>query len=214
MAIRFVSRTALGCGLAVALIAAGTAAAAWQASQSLNFTGTRVAIAGSSNVHDYTAATTTLRVVAIDAAVNGTGAAAWEELLKPGSIRALEVAVPAATLTSGKDGLDKNMHKALKAPQHADIVFKLTRLEAVPGNPAARKAIGMLKIAGVEREVTMNLTTALTAASLSVKGEFQLLMTDFGIAPPKAMLGMLKTDPKVTVTFETTLTLPLAASIN
>ena len=28
-------------------------------------------------------------------------------------------------------------------------------------------------------------------------------MTDFGITPPKAMLGMLKTDPKVTVTFET-----------
>ena len=30
-------------------------------------------------------------------------------------------------------------------------------------------------------------------------------MTDFGITPPKAMLGMLKTDPKVTVTFETVL---------
>jgi hypothetical protein len=36
-----------------------------------------------------------------------------------------------------------------------------------------------------------------------------LLMTDFGIAPPKAMLGMLKTDPKVTVTFETMLSVPL-----
>ena len=32
-----------------------------------------------------------------------------------------------------------------------------------------------------------------------------MLMTDFGIEPPKAMLGMLKTDPKVTVTFETVL---------
>ncbi len=34
-------------------------------------------------------------------------------------------------------------------------------------------------------------------------------MTDFGIAPPKAMLGMLKTDSKVTVSFETVLSVPL-----
>jgi hypothetical protein len=34
-------------------------------------------------------------------------------------------------------------------------------------------------------------------------------MTDYGIKPPTAMLGMLKTDPKVTVTFETVLTTPL-----
>ena len=34
-------------------------------------------------------------------------------------------------------------------------------------------------------------------------------MTDYGITPPKAMLGMLKTDPKVTVTFETVLSVPL-----
>jgi hypothetical protein len=32
-------------------------------------------------------------------------------------------------------------------------------------------------------------------------------MTDYGIAPPKAMLGMLKTDPKVTVSFVATLSL-------
>jgi hypothetical protein len=55
----------------------------------------------------------------------------------------------------------------------------------------------------------MNITTARTDAGLTVKGEVPLLMTDFGIAPPKAMLGMLKTDPKVTVTFETVLTVPL-----
>jgi len=34
-------------------------------------------------------------------------------------------------------------------------------------------------------------------------------MTDFGIKPPTAMLGMLKTDPKVAITFETVLAIPL-----
>jgi polyisoprenoid-binding protein YceI len=73
----------------------------------------------------------------------------------------------------------------------------------------ALKAIGMLKIAGVEREVAMAIKTQRSDTGLLVKGQLDLLMTDYGITPPKAMLGMLKTDPKVTVTFETVLTVPL-----
>ena len=45
-------------------------------------------------------------------------------------------------------------------------------------------------------------------ATLVVNGELALLMTDYGIKPPTAMIGMLKTDPKVTVTFETVLSVP------
>jgi hypothetical protein len=67
-----------------------------------------------------------------------------------------------------------------------------------------------LKIAGVEREVAFDLKTQRKEGSLVVRGEVPLLMTDYGITPPKAMLGMLKTDPKVTVTFETVLTVPLS----
>jgi hypothetical protein len=62
---------------------------------------------------------------------------------------------------------------------------------------------------GVQREVALELTTARKESGLSIHGQVALLMTDFGIAPPKAMLGMLKTDPRVTVTFETVLTVPL-----
>jgi polyisoprenoid-binding protein YceI len=67
----------------------------------------------------------------------------------------------------------------------------------------------VLKIAGVAREVTLDITTERKDATLCVRGQVQLLMTDFGIKPPVAMLGMLKTDPKVTVTFETVLAIPL-----
>jgi hypothetical protein len=53
------------------------------------------------------------------------------------------------------------------------------------------------------------LKTQRRESSLTVTGKVDLLMTDYGITPPKAMLGMLKTDPKVTITFETVLTVPL-----
>jgi polyisoprenoid-binding protein YceI len=66
----------------------------------------------------------------------------------------------------------------------------------------------MLTIAGVEREVALTITTRRTSAGLTVQGSLDLLMTDYGVVPPKAMLGMLKTDPKVTITFETVLTVP------
>jgi hypothetical protein len=57
------------------------------------------------------------------------GANVWEAILKPGALEAFEISIPAATLSSPKEGLDKNMHKALKATEHPDITFRLSRLE-------------------------------------------------------------------------------------
>ena len=49
----------------------------------------------------------------------------------------------------------------------------------------------------------------MNASTITVIGEYALLMTDYGIKPPTAMLGMAKADNKVTITFETVLALPL-----
>ena len=59
-----------------------------------------------------------------------------------------------------------------------------------------------------EREVALALTILKTGETLTVKGTLPLVMTDYGITPPKAMLGMLKTDPKVTIAFETAFSVP------
>jgi len=166
----------------------------------------RVSIAGTSNIHEYTASTTTVRVTQVKLAPSVAGAAFWTEIVKPGAIEAFEIAIPAATLTSPKDGLDKNMHKALNVEKFPDITFKLARLEGAPGS---LRGVGTLRIAGVEREVVLVLTTEQRGNTLTVKGRLPLLMTDYGIKPPTALLGMLKTDPKVTVSFETVLTVPL-----
>jgi hypothetical protein len=166
----------------------------------------RVTIAGTSNIHEYSATTTNVRVTQIKVAPAVTGAGFWTEIVKPGGIEALEIAVAAATLSSPKEGLDKNMHKALKVEKFPDITFKLARLEGTAGS---LRAAGVLRIAGVEREVVLPLTIEPRGNTLSVKGRLPLLMTDFGIKPPTALLGMLKTDPKVTVTFETVLATPL-----
>jgi polyisoprenoid-binding protein YceI len=164
----------------------------------------RITISGTSNIHAYTASTTTVRVRKgqLARAIDGTDI--WESALKPGGVEIFEVAIPAATLTSPRQGLDANMHKALMVTEHPDIAFRLLRFEPRQGGLTG---VGVLKIAGVVREVAMDITTEKKSAALAVRGQVVLLMTDFGIKPPVALMGMLKTDPKVTVTFDALLAL-------
>jgi len=208
MALRQSAYTALA--IALSLAAARAATPEQDApSAPLRLDTARVTIAGTSNIHAYTASTTAVRVTRVQLASGVAGPTLWEEIVKPGALETFEISIPAAKLSSPKDGLDKNMHKALKVNEHADITFRLLRLEPRSGAAGALRGVGVLQIAGVDRETDLDITTERKGSTLTVHGEVQLLMTDFGITPPKAMLGMLKTDPKVTVTFETVLTIPL-----
>jgi len=164
----------------------------------------RITIAGTSNVHDFTAVTTQAKVTRVQFAADASGASFWEDIQKPGALTAFDISIPATTLKSEKDGLDKNMYKALKTKEHPEITFKLTRLEGTGG---LLKALGTLQIAGVDRDITLPLKTTPKGAMLNVTGEVDVLMTDYGIAPPKAMMGMIKCDPKIKVTFELVLAL-------
>jgi polyisoprenoid-binding protein YceI len=206
MALRFVLRSA---PIAIVLaVTAGAVTTAQAPRAPLAIDTARVTIAGASNVHAWTAATTTGRVTRVKVGTAVQPGAFWDEVVKPGALEAFEIAIPAASLASEKEGLDKNMHKALKVQEQADITFRLLRLES-GASPNVLKAVGVLRIAGVEREVTFDVKTERREALLVVRGELPLVMTDYGIKPPTAMLGMLKTDPKVTVAFETVLAVPL-----
>ena len=161
----------------------------------------KLTIAGTSNIHAYTASTTAIRLTRVQLGAMPAGDL-LENAFKPGVVEAFEVAIAAKSLASEKDGLDKNMHNALKAAEHPDITFKLLRFENKPAPGTGLRAIGVLRVAGVDRQVAIDITSERKDAALIVKGTLALLMTDFGIAPPKAMMGMLKTDPKVTITFD------------
>jgi hypothetical protein len=203
------ARTFAGCTSAALLLASAIyPVAAQTARPPLAIDTARITISGTSNVHAYTASTTSIRLIGAQVAAAASGATFWDAVTRPGGLEGFEVAIAAASLSSPKEGLDKNMHKALKVTEHPDITFRLVRIEA--GAAAGTlQAIGVLRIAGVSREVALPLKTERAAEGLKVTGELPLLMTDYGITPPKAMLGMLKTDPKVVVTFEMVLSAPL-----
>jgi polyisoprenoid-binding protein YceI len=186
--------------LASALATAASFAPPAQAAEGgpLTVTSARVVLEGTSNIHAYTASTKDVRVTGIE--IGGTPSGdVLAYVLEPGALKALEVAIPAASLKSDKADLDKNMHKALKVKDFAEIRFRLRALEAAG---SGYRALGALTIAGVEKDVALTVQVERKGAVLAVTGATELLMTDYGITPPKAMLGMLKTNPKVQIEIE------------
>src|SRR5688572_6788035 len=96
---------------AIGLLTVPTFVAADQAPLTLN--AARVAIAGTSNIHAFTASTTDVRLTRFVLAP--TDGDRLQAAVKPGAIEAFEIAIKTASLSSPKEGIDKNMHKALKA---------------------------------------------------------------------------------------------------
>jgi polyisoprenoid-binding protein YceI len=165
----------------------------------------RVWLEGTSNIHAYTASTTTVNVTAIEI-VGGPTEDVLAHVLQPAGLKTFDVTIPAASLVSEKGDLNKNMHKALKVQEHPNIRF---RLGAVEESGNAYRATGWLTVAGVEKQVALALQLERKGNGLAVTGTTDLLMTDYGITPPKAMLGMLKTNPKVQIRLELLLGVPV-----
>ena len=169
----------------------------------LTLASARVTVSGTSNVHAWSASSDAVTLTTVKVAPASEGDV-LDAALKPGGLEAFAVSVPVASLKSPKGDIDKNMHKALMAEQHPAITFAVSRLEPT-GAPNSYRAIGTLTIAGQAREIPLTVAVERAGATVKATGSTPLVMTDFGIVPPKAMLGMLKTDPKVTITFDAVL---------
>lgn len=173
-------------------------------SRSIELKSGRLWIEGKSTLHDYTAATTTFTVKGTTAAT-----ADQQSVLQPNAIRELVVEVPVMSLSSKEDGLNKNLYKALDAPKYPVIAFRLREYSPVPAEAGVWtiRAAGTLTVAGVERETEIVLNVRAAEDGLHLSGSRDLLMTDFGVKPPKLMMGMLKTDNRVVVRFDIILSL-------
>ena len=129
--------TRITAGIATLLLALPTATTHVRAQEAEVKVGSaRITINGTSNIHAWSAASSDVKVVRVKAAAVAEGDG-WDALLAPGGVEAFELAIPAVSLSAPKKDLDKNMHKALKADQHPQIVFRLSRFES-GGAPRAR----------------------------------------------------------------------------
>ena len=168
--------------------------------------GSALWLTGTSTVHDFKSQTSRLDVTFSCDPARGpaatTGAEAIDGLIRAQGVTAIDVVVAVTGLKSGKEGLDKNMYKALLAEQHPEIRFKVADYQVGAATDSAGTPIdtrGTLTVAGVEREITMSAVARREGDAIRIRGSVPLLMTQFGIKPPKMMLGAIKTSDKVVV---------------
>lgn len=122
-----------------------------------------------------------------------------------------EKAVTTVTLRVNSDQLDCNndkmnehMLKALKAKEFADITFTIASYDLTKASEGATVALkGNLSLGGITKPITIEaLVLPSPGGALKVSGLYPLHMTEFGLQPPKLMLGALKVNELVNVNFE------------
>jgi hypothetical protein len=117
----------------------------------------------------------------------------------------IELDVPVADLDCGNGTMNDHMRKALGAEDHPIIRYRQGAHEVIPGaeGGAALRLAGWLEIAGVEREVALEGDAVVEPdGTLRVRGSHELDMTEFGVKPPRLMLGTLKVHDRVTVHYD------------
>lgn len=152
---------------------------------------------GTSNVHDWT----------IEAKAMSGKASVTLDAGDLKAIKSLDFSVEVEQLKSGKSGMDKNTFKALKSTSHKNISFKLVKvvkITTISDNNYTIETQGDLTIAGVTKRINQSFTVKLTGKKMVFTGKQKIDMTVYGVEPPKALMGTIKTGKDVTVDFKVT----------
>jgi len=174
-------------------------------------THSRVWIEGRTNVNGFSCAAT-----AVDATIDidrGFG----DDSVLTRHVRSVEVRVPVVALKCGLDQMDRSLRKALRADDSATDSYIVATLaaDAADSSEATLNTIGELAIACRVNPVQMNITTTrLPDGSIAARGEIPIRMTDFGITPPTAMLGVVRARDRVLVKFEMNLSPATIAAVS
>jgi len=146
-----------------------------------------VTIHGTSNLHEWD------EKVGI---VSGNSSVKWNV---DGSfdIETVSIKMDVRSIRSDKGSvMDNNTYKALKGEAHPQITFALNKtLKAMQFHSAKIiPAKGKLTIAGVTKPIDMQVKVFMhNKGKMSFEGSQVIKMTDYGISPPTAIFGTLKT---------------------
>jgi polyisoprenoid-binding protein YceI len=157
----------------------------------------KLKVLGTSNLHDWE----------IEAKAMSGKSTMTIEANELKAIKSLDFAVEVEQLKSGKSGMDDNTFKALKSKTYKTINFKLvsvTKITKTAENNFTVETQGDLTIAGVTKRINQTFTVKLSGKKATFSGKTKIDMTVYGVKPPTALMGTIKTGKDVTVDFKVT----------
>lgn len=157
-------------------------------------------IEGTSNVHDWTA-----EVEQMDFNIE-FNAPALQSDSPSNPVEDLSLTIPVDNIESGKGGMNRKMHGALKKDDHPSITFNLISSELVnnsPGSSFELDVTGTLTVAGVEKEINFPVEgTIEDDGTYRFTGQYETDMREFDVEPPSAMFGAVRSGEMITISFE------------
>lgn len=114
------------------------------------------------------------------------------------AISDIDVTMKATTLKSGKGGMDKKAYDAMKTNQHTNAVFNLTSAKKSGSNWILN---GHFTFAGTKKAVALTAKESVSGGVVTLSGSHAFKLTDYGITPPTAVMGTIKTGDAVKVHF-------------
>ncbi|NRD20486.1 YceI family protein [Winogradskyella eckloniae] len=121
------------------------------------------------------------------------------------AIESLSISIEAESLKSGKSSMDNNTYEALNTDDYKTLDYKLTSVSSVEkltDTSFKVTIVGDMTIAGVTKSLAISLSVKLDGSKVSLEGEKSFKMTDFGVDPPKALLGTIKTGDEIKIIFK------------
>lgn len=123
------------------------------------------------------------------------------------AIKSLDFAVEVEQLKSGKSGMDNNTFKALNSKTYKTINYKLvsvTKITELSDGNFTVETQGDLTISGVTKRINQAFTVKIIGKKAIFSGKTKIDMTAFGVKPPTALMGTIKTGKDVTIDFKVT----------
>ncbi len=157
-----------------------------------------VTIHGSSNLHDWDE---TVGKVTGDGIINWNADGSFD-------LNSINIKMDVESIKGDMGSVMNNKtHKALKSDTYPQISFILSApVKSVKANATANtlSAKGTLTIAGVTKPVIMQVKLSMQGQNkLAFEGAQTIRMTDYGVDPPTALFGALKTADEITISFKT-----------
>lgn len=142
-------------------------------------------ISGTSTLHDWTSDVESLKASA---------------RLAGETIESASFEADVKSIKSGTSAMDNNTYKAMKADDHPKVSFRASDISVKHGET---EITGKLTIAGHTETVKFPIKIERWSEShLLIEGSYALNMSTYGIDPPRAMMGAIRTGDEVVIAFK------------